>query len=39
MTEVQRGMRSMGFRGSRTNPVQERSASNFHRALRDFIAE
>lgn len=38
MTEVQRGMRSMGFTGSRTNPVQERSVSNFHRALREFIA-
>ena len=37
MTEVQRGMRSTGFKGSRTNPVQERSVSNFHRALREFI--
>ncbi|WP_244309800.1 SRPBCC family protein [Sphingobium fuliginis] len=37
MTEVQRGMRSTGFTGSRTNPVQERSVSNFHRALREFI--
>jgi nitrite reductase/ring-hydroxylating ferredoxin subunit len=39
MTEVQRGMRSSGFKGSRTNPVQEKSVSNFHRALRDFISE
>lgn len=37
MTEVQRGMRSMGFRGSRTNPVQEKSVSNFHRALHEFV--
>ena len=37
MTQVQRGMRSRGFVGSRSNPVQERSVSNFHRALRDFI--
>ncbi len=39
MTEVQRGMRSRGFTGSRTNPVQEKSVSNFHRALREFISE
>jgi len=37
MTEVQRGMRSRGFKGSRANPVQEKSVSNFHRALREFI--
>ncbi len=39
MSDVQRGMRSSGFKGSRTNPVQERSVSNFHRALREFMAE
>ena len=39
MTEVQRGMRSMGFKGSRTNPIQEKSVSNFHRALREFIGK
>lgn len=37
MTEVQRGMRSMRFGGSRANPVQERSVSHFHRALREFV--
>jgi phenylpropionate dioxygenase-like ring-hydroxylating dioxygenase large terminal subunit len=37
MTEVQRGMRSSGFRRSRLNPVQEKSVANFHRALHDFV--
>lgn len=37
MTEVQRGMRSSGFTGSRTNPVQELSVSNFHKALREYV--
>lgn len=37
MAAVQRGMRSRGFKGSRTNPVQERAVSNFHRAIREFI--
>jgi phenylpropionate dioxygenase-like ring-hydroxylating dioxygenase large terminal subunit len=36
---VQAGMKSMAYRGSRTNPVQEASISNGHRALREFIAE
>jgi phenylpropionate dioxygenase-like ring-hydroxylating dioxygenase large terminal subunit len=34
---VQKGMRSRGFTASRTNPVQEVSISNFHRALRDYL--
>ncbi|MBB5403751.1 aromatic ring-hydroxylating oxygenase subunit alpha [Paraburkholderia youngii] len=38
MTNVQQGMKSRGFKGSRTNPLQETSVSNFHRALREFIA-
>jgi nitrite reductase/ring-hydroxylating ferredoxin subunit len=37
MADVQRGMKSRGFPGSRTNPVQERSISNFHRVLRGYI--
>lgn len=37
MGEVQRGMRSRGFKGSRTNPKQEVAISNHHRALHDFI--
>jgi phenylpropionate dioxygenase-like ring-hydroxylating dioxygenase large terminal subunit len=34
---VQKGMRSRGFTAARTNPVQEISVSNFHRALRDYL--
>jgi phenylpropionate dioxygenase-like ring-hydroxylating dioxygenase large terminal subunit len=37
MCEVQRGMKSSGFRGSRTNPKQERAVSNFHRALHEAL--
>jgi hypothetical protein len=37
MTEVQRGMKSSGFRGARTNPLQESSISNFHRVLREYL--
>ncbi|TAK99513.1 MAG: aromatic ring-hydroxylating dioxygenase subunit alpha [Rhodospirillaceae bacterium] len=33
MGEVQRGMRSRGFKGARTNPLQEATVSNFHRAV------
>jgi nitrite reductase/ring-hydroxylating ferredoxin subunit len=33
MEHVQNGMKSRGFRGSRTNPVQETSVFNFHRVL------
>jgi len=39
MGDVQRGMRSRGFRGARTNPKQEVAVSNMHRALHEFIAE
>ncbi|HEV2530440.1 aromatic ring-hydroxylating dioxygenase subunit alpha [Phenylobacterium sp.] len=39
MGDIQRGMKSRGFAGSRPNPVQERAVSNFHRALHDFLAE
>jgi nitrite reductase/ring-hydroxylating ferredoxin subunit len=37
MPEVQKGMYSRGFRGARTNPDQEKTVSNFHRSLHDFI--
>ena len=33
MGQVQRGMRSRGFKGARTNPLQEATISNFHRVL------
>lgn len=35
--EVQKGMKSQGFRGARTNPVQERAISNFHAALHSLL--
>jgi nitrite reductase/ring-hydroxylating ferredoxin subunit len=37
MGEIQRGMKSRGFRGARTNPMQESTISNFHRALIEFM--
>lgn len=37
MGEVQRGMKSRGFRGSRPNPVQERPVSNFHHNLASYM--
>jgi phenylpropionate dioxygenase-like ring-hydroxylating dioxygenase large terminal subunit len=37
--EVQKGMKSRGFQGERTNPVQERVTSNFHRVLRRFLED
>lgn len=39
LADVQRGMKSRGFAGARTNPVQERAISHFHRTLRRFINE
>ncbi len=39
LKEVQRGMKSRGFTGSLTNPVQEQAVSNFHRALAEWIAD
>ena len=35
--EVQQGMKSRGFAGSRTNPVQESPISNFHRVLHEYL--
>ena len=37
--EVQKGFKSRGFKGERTNPVQERSVSSFHRVLRQFLRD
>jgi phenylpropionate dioxygenase-like ring-hydroxylating dioxygenase large terminal subunit len=37
MGEIQKGMKSRGFRGARTNPRQESTVSNFHRALIEFM--
>jgi len=38
MHEVQRGMKSRGFRGARTNPLQESSISNFHKVLYQYLS-
>jgi len=37
LPEVQRGMYSRGFRGLRTNPVEERCVSNLHQVVHEFI--
>jgi phenylpropionate dioxygenase-like ring-hydroxylating dioxygenase large terminal subunit len=37
MSEVQAGMRSRGFKGARTNPVQEKAVSNFHDTLWQYV--
>jgi nitrite reductase/ring-hydroxylating ferredoxin subunit len=37
LPEVQRGMHSRGFRGLRTNPVEEVCVSNLHKVLHEFI--
>lgn len=34
---VQQGMKSRGFVGARTNPVQEMPISNFHRVLHEYL--
>jgi phenylpropionate dioxygenase-like ring-hydroxylating dioxygenase large terminal subunit len=39
MGEIQKGMKSQGFRGARPNPVQERIISNFHRVLHHYLTE
>jgi hypothetical protein len=39
MGNIQRGMKSRGFRGSRPSPVQERAVSHFHRTLRRFLED
>ena len=37
MGEVQRGMKSRGFRGARPNPLQESTVANFHRTLHNYL--
>ncbi|MNF22404.1 Biphenyl dioxygenase subunit alpha [compost metagenome] len=37
MGQVQQGMKSRGFSGSRTNPLQESAISNFHRELSEYL--
>ena len=37
MEYVQLGMKSRGFKGSRTNPQQERAVSNFHATLHAYV--
>ncbi|UXJ50200.1 aromatic ring-hydroxylating oxygenase subunit alpha [Pseudomonas citronellolis] len=37
MGQVQQGMKSRGFVGSRTSPLQESAISNFHRELNEYI--
>ncbi|MGE0388052.1 MAG: aromatic ring-hydroxylating dioxygenase subunit alpha [Gammaproteobacteria bacterium] len=37
LASVQQGVRSRGFAGARTNPVQEVAISNFHRGIERFI--
>jgi len=39
LSHIQRGMKSRGFVGLRTNPLQERAISNFHRSLRRFLKD
>ena len=37
MAEVQQGMKSYGFPGCRTNPLQESMIPNHHRVLREYL--
>jgi hypothetical protein len=37
MTSVQKGMKSMGFKGARPSPVQENAVSNFHHVLAEYM--
>jgi len=38
MEHIQQGMKSSGFKGSRTNPKQESAVSNFHRVLWEYYS-
>lgn len=35
--EIQKGLKSQGFRGARPNPAQERAMINFHRVLNEYV--
>jgi hypothetical protein len=37
LEDIQKGMKSRGFRGARPSPKQELTVSNFHRVLREFM--
>jgi hypothetical protein len=37
MGKVQRGMKSRGFSGGRTNPLQERAVSHLHEVVFDYL--
>ncbi|WP_397590002.1 SRPBCC family protein [Sphingorhabdus sp.] len=37
VAEIQKGMKSIGFKGARPNPKQEVAVLNFHRALEAFL--
>ena len=37
LPEVQRGMHSRGFKGLRTNPVQEMCVANLHKVIHEYI--
>ncbi|TLX71337.1 aromatic ring-hydroxylating dioxygenase subunit alpha [Pseudomonas nicosulfuronedens] len=37
MGQVQQGMKSRGFAGARTSPLQESAISNFHRELNEYL--
>ena len=37
MADMQLGMRSLGFRGPRPNPSQERVVINFHKTLSEYM--
>lgn len=37
MPEVQKGMKSRGFRGARPNPLQEDTVAHFHRTLANYM--
>lgn len=37
MVAVHKGMKSAGWKGARTNPVQEAQIVNFHKSLREFL--
>ena len=39
IAQIQKGLKSRGFAGSRANPVQERALTNFHRTLREFLRD
>jgi len=38
MADVQKGIKSRGFPGARTNPVQEKPVANFHRVIRQYLS-